>query len=262
MSSVRAATCGYGSGRMGALAYLILHGYQGSGPGPLADVAGRAPARRPARPSRYPDLPDAGRTRSWRAWLRGARAASWTRSASRRSWSATRSPACCGCTTCAARRARRPSGCCSSRRRRAPARRTPLALVLPGPPTRRDRSARTRGSVCSRRRPVLPGGRGRSSTARRSAAGRPARRAPGHVNPDAGYGPWPGRRGVVRDGRAAQARCTQLADRARVAVREPARACRRRARACASTPSLSSSAREGLARRGRGSTRRGSPASR
>ena len=63
--------------------YLILHGYQGSGPGHWQTwLAGRLRAGDAV--VHYPDLPDADRPQLRRVAGR-ARRASWTRSASRRS---------------------------------------------------------------------------------------------------------------------------------------------------------------------------------
>ena len=135
--------CGPRSGTvadgMSRPSYLILHGYQGSGPGHWQSwLAGRL--RAADAMVAYPDLPDADAPPLEHvAGRAGARAA--TRSASRRSCSATRSPACCGCTT----------------RRRVAGRRARVLLVAPP-----SLSGRARGAAR-----VLPGAAGRRALGRR-----------------------------------------------------------------------------------------------
>ena len=111
----------------------------------------------------------------------------------------------------------------SSRRRRpAPALAGARAASSRSPaPTRRRRRARPRHTrlVCADDDPYCPEGAARRSTARRSdLADRPACPARGHLNVDAGFGPWPER----RPGPGTRPRCRRSAGR-RTASRRSAR---------------------------------------
>ena len=185
---------GYGSGPMAARNYLILHGLGGSGPGHWQTwLAARlkADAERVAYPDLPdPDLPSPG---AWRACSR----ASWPPCRpARRSSSATRSPACCGCTTWP-RAARRPTGCCSSHRLRSRPGWREIEAFFPAPLPALAAGARL---VCSDDDPYCPEG---AATLYGEPLGIPTDVLPGagHVNPETGYGPWPAGRGLVRGGR-------------------------------------------------------------
>ena len=176
---------------MGRPAYLILHGYQGSGPGHWQSwLAGRLRAGDAA--VRFPDLPDADAPRL-QSWLE----------ALERELDAFGEPPIVICHSLACLLwlhhvahdgKRRASGVLlvappvAGRRARGP------AAVLPGAPAWRLEHAAAR---LLRQRPVLPGGRRRALPRRcrpTSCAGR------GHINPEAGYGPWPAVEAWARDG--------------------------------------------------------------
>ena len=162
---------------------------------------------------RFPDLPDADHAAAGRAgWTR------WSASCRRRS-----RPSCLPLArvraVAAPRRARRRPRRAGAARRAAVARRACRRCsqsFFPAP----DVALRaTRGSSAPTTTRTAPRARRRSTPARPH---RPARRATGHINPDAGYGPWPVGRGVgARRRHAVSAKRDELADRARVAVRQP-----------------------------------------
>ena len=182
----------YRSGPL-ARSFLILHGYEGSGPEHwqswLAERL-RAAGERVA----YPDLPDAAHARA-----AGLARRAGARSCGRCTASSTviaHSLACIlwlhHCDTPVAGDAPRRAACCSSPRRRSPARRArssrssrSRSTAIASPPRRRRRGSCARPTTRTAPRTRPP------STASRSGSRSTCSRAPAHVNVESGYGPWP-----------------------------------------------------------------------
>ena len=183
---------------MAAPEHLILHGLEGSGPDHWQSwLARRLDA------VAYPDLPDAV-DRGASRWLAALRAELDRAERARRGLPLARLRALAPPRGDAGRPTapRRARACSSRRPAPAPAsRRSPL---LPRPrDARGGRGGRRRRDAAGllRRRPLLP--RGRGARLRRALA------CPvdliaggGHLNPDAGYGPWPAVEAWVRGERA------------------------------------------------------------
>ena len=169
---------------MASRSFLILHGLQGSGPGHWQTWLAarlRADGERVA----YPDLPDADLP----SLARGAACsrASWPPCRpARRSSSAIRCRACCGCTTWP-RAARRPTALLLVAPPSESAGVPEIAAFFPVPLPALADGARL---VCSDNDPYCPEG---AATLYGEPLGIPADVLPGagHLNPEAGYGPWP-----------------------------------------------------------------------
>ena len=174
--------------RMSRSSYLILHGYQGSGPGHWQTwLAARLRAGDAV--VHYPDLPDADAPQLRRLAGRARARAGLDRRAADRHLPLRRLRA-----VAAPRRRRRQAGRADAAGRAAVAggRAGRARRVLPGAG---DRGSR-RADRLLRQRPVLPGGR-RGALRRAPADVLPGQ---GHINPDAGYGPWPAVEAWAREG--------------------------------------------------------------
>ena len=168
--------------------YLILHGYQGSGPGHWQTwLAGRLRSSDAA--VHYPDLPDAEAPalQSWLDALRGE-------------LDAIGEPpvVVCHSLACALWLHHIAAGGADAERVLLVAPPSPAGVpdVLSGFFPVPGRGAVQHAARLLRRRSVLPRGRRTRSTPGRSDA-LPGQ---GHVNPDAGYGPWPAVEAWARDG--------------------------------------------------------------
>ena len=188
LTSSERTTSGTVAAGMRRPSYLILHGYQGSGPGHWQTwLAGRLRSGDAA--VHYPDLPDADAPALHALAGRAARRARRDRRAADR-----RLPLA-GVRAVAASRRR------GRRRRRArAARRAAVAgrasrTCWPGSSRCRTWSRRTRGWSAPTTIRTAPRARTRSIPGRPTSC--PGQ---GHINPDAGYGPWPAVEAWAREG--------------------------------------------------------------
>ena len=170
-----------------ARSFLILHGYLGSGPDHWQTwLAGRL--RDAGETVAYPDLPapSAPDLPAWRDALERALA----RPRPSRSCSPTRSPCVLWLHHCAPLAARRRAARCWSRRRRAPAHRRRSTRSSPRRSTRRGPAAADTRLVCAPDDPYCPEDAARCYG---EPLGIPVDVLPGagHINPEAGFGPWP-----------------------------------------------------------------------